>query len=326
MANRIAVMRQGEILDEGPALPLLREKHHPYTQRLAEASAHVPPRKTPPVLDSAAKADDRQPLLTVRDLIVEYPTPRRSLFHRPPPFRAVRGVSFDIFAGQTMALVGESGCGKSTLARAVLGLQCSASGTLAFDGFDIASGEAQAIADARREMQIVFQDPYGSFNPRHRVERLVAEPLFLRPELSREEKHQRVTEALDAVGLSPRDLAKFPHEFSGGQRQRLAIARALVNRPKLIIADEPVSALDVSIRAQILDLLADLRERFAIAYLFISHDLTVVRALCDEVLVMKEGAFVERGPVEKIFNNPAHAYTRELIAAAPDLERILAES
>ncbi|GIL03102.1 MAG: ABC transporter ATP-binding protein [Alphaproteobacteria bacterium] len=326
MADRIAVMRSGEILDHGPAVPLLRQRRHPYTRRLAEASAHVPTRRGAPILDRAARAEARRPLLEVRELVVQYPAARRGLFRRPPPFRAVRGVSFDIYSGQTMALVGESGCGKSTLARTILGLQRPASGTLVFDGLDIASGDGQAIAAARRELQIVFQDPYGSFNPRHRVERLVAEPLFLRPELGRAEKQERVARALEAVGLSAGDAAKYPHEFSGGQRQRLAIARALVNRPKLIIADEPVSALDVSIRAQILDLLSDLRDRFGIAYLFISHDLSVVRALCDEVLVMRQGEFVERGPVDEVFDRPSHPYTRELTAAAPDLERALAQA
>ena len=172
-------------------------------------------------------------------------------------------------------------------------------------------------------MQIVFQDPYGSFNPRHRVERLLAEPLYRETAMDAAQKRDRVIAALEAVSLSPRDLDKHVHEFSGGQRQRLAIARALVSEPRLIIADEPVSALDVSIRAQILDLLSELRDRLAIAYLFISHDLTVVRALCDEVLVMRGGKFLEAGPVEEIFTRPKDPYTRELLAAAPDLEAAL---
>jgi len=324
MADDIAVMRNGQVLDHGPAREILRERRHPYTRKLAEASAHVPPRLAPPLLDAEAKAQGRSPLLEVHALVLDYPRPRLNPFKPEPPFHAVRGVSFDVYPGQTMALVGESGCGKSTLARAILGLHRPASGSLVFDGHDVGGGDPGMIAAARRQMQVVFQDPYGSFNPRHRVERLVAEPLFLRPELSAGEKRGRVVEALEAVGLAAADMAKYPHEFSGGQRQRLAIARALVIRPKLIVADEPVSALDVSIRAQVLDLLNELRGRYGIAYLFISHDLGVVRALCDEVLVMRDGEFVERGPVASVFASPAHEYTRELIAAAPDLERTLA--
>jgi peptide/nickel transport system ATP-binding protein len=324
MADRIAVMREGIVVEEGSTLDVLAHSRHAYTQQLAEASAHVPVRHTPPVLTRDAQARSAKPLLSVRDLVCTYPRSHRYPFDRPEPFQAVRGVSFDVYSGQTMALVGESGCGKSTLSRAILGLHRPAGGTLSFDGVDIAGGDHEQITAARREMQIVFQDPYGSFNPRHRVARLVAEPLHLRPELSSDEKRRRVEEALDAVGLMRADMHKYPHEFSGGQRQRLAIARALVIRPKLIIADEPVSALDVSIRAQILDLLSELRDRLHIACLFVTHDLSVVRAFADEVLVMRAGRFVEHGPVEAVFEQPENAYTRQLLGAAPDLHRTLA--
>ncbi len=324
MADRIAVMKEGRIVEEGATHAVLAQSRQAYTKQLAEASAHVPARTTAPVLTREAEAEGEAPLLSVRDIVCEYPGRHRYLFDRPEPFRAVRGVSFDVYQGQTMALVGESGCGKSTLARTILGLHKPAEGSLTFDGHDIAGGDRDEITAARREMQIVFQDPYGSFNPRHRVARLVAEPLHLRPGLSPAEKRERVEEALIRVGLSPSDMHKYPHEFSGGQRQRLAIARALVIRPKMIIADEPVSALDVSIRAQILDLMSELRDRLRIACLFVTHDLSVMRALCDEVLVMREGVFVERGPVETVFERPEHPYTRQLLDAAPDLHRTLA--
>ena len=323
MADTLAVMRNGEILDHGPARELLRQRSHAYTARLAEASAHVPARVSPPVYSD--QPDAAPPLLAIRNLVCQYPGHRKSLFHRPEPFTAVNAISFDILPRQTMGLVGESGCGKSTLARTLLGLHKPASGKIDFDGLDIASGGKVAIREARREMQIVFQDPYGSFNPRHQVARLVGEPLHLRPELGRNEKRDRIARALEAVGLKPADMGKYAHEFSGGQRQRIAIARALVNQPKLIIADEPVSALDVSIRAKILDLLSELRDRLGIAYLFISHDLSVVRALCDEVMVMRHGEIVERGRANDIFTAPMRNYTRRLVAAAPDLERILAD-
>jgi peptide/nickel transport system ATP-binding protein len=252
------------------------------------------------------------PLLEVKGAVRDYALPRRRLFGAAPRFRAVDGVSLTVHAGECVALVGESGSGKSTLARAILGLEALQGGTIRL------GGEAVSPAmrpDLRRRMQVVFQDPYGSFNPRHRVGRLVAEPFHLggRPA----EAGARVAEALEEVGLSAADAAKFPHEFSGGQRQRIAIARALVTRPDLIVLDEAVSALDVSVRARILDLLADLQARHGLAYLFITHDLTVVRAVADRVLVMRAGRIVEEGATAGIFAAPAHAYTRALLDAAP---------
>jgi peptide/nickel transport system ATP-binding protein len=323
MADSVVIMRHGAIVEAGDAVPVLSRKRHPYTAALAEASSHIPKRESPPVLTDVAIAERREPLLEVQNLVCTYRMHQFGIFKSQPPFRAVDDVSFTIFERQTMALVGESGCGKSTLARTLLGLQSAAAGVIRFEGIDIGPGNEDAAVGARREMQIVFQDPYGSFNPRHKVERLLSEPLYNRPGLRHEEKQERVVGALNSVGLSTADLGKYVHEFSGGQRQRLAIARALVARPRLIIADEPVSALDVSIRAQILDLLGELRDRLGVAYLFISHDLAVVRALCDEVLVMRSGKIVESGPVDRIFNDPGKAYTRTLIAAAPDLETAL---
>ncbi len=319
MADDITVLKDGRVMEAGPTVPVLKRRRHPYTRQLAEASTHAPAKPAQPVTSAGAARDGLEPLLSVRELVCEYPGTRTSLFSRPSPFRAIDRVSFDLFTGQTMGLVGESGCGKSTLARTLLGLQRPASGAIEFEGEALEAADPDTYARARRHMQVVFQDPYGSFNPRHKVERLVGEPLHLVPGLAADQKRDRVVTALASVGLSAGDLDKYPHEFSGGQRQRLAIARALVTEPRLIIADEPVSALDVSIRAQILDLLAELRDRLSVAYLFISHDLTVVRVLCDDVLVMKDGRFIERGSAEELFAAPREAYTRELIAAAPDL-------
>jgi peptide/nickel transport system ATP-binding protein len=323
MADRITIVRDGEVMESGSAGEVLTRRSHPYTRRLAEASSHVPKRKTPPLLAVAARGEGISPLFRAEDLTCEYPGRRTGLFTRTELFRAVDSVSFEIYPQQTMALVGESGCGKSTLARCILGLHRQASGRMEFEGVDLSQGSERQVVEARKHMQIVFQDPYGSFNPRHRVGRLIAEPLFRSPELGRQEKADRVVEALQSVGLAAGDRNKFIHEFSGGQRQRLAIARALVGQPQLIIADEPVSALDVSIRAQILDLLSELRDRLGVAYLFISHDLSVVRAMCDEVLVMKNGRIVESGPVSELFAAPRHDYTKLLLSAVPDLETSL---
>ncbi|QDL90910.1 ABC transporter ATP-binding protein [Paroceanicella profunda] len=274
-----------------------------------------------------AEADGAQgpetPLLEIRNLVRAYPAPR-GLGPRRPAMRAVDGVSFTLRRGENLGLVGESGCGKSTLTRALLGLEATQGGSIRFDGAEIPAG-APVPRAVRQRMQVVFQDPYGSFNPRHRVERLVAEPFHLLDAPPRgRERRARVAEALESVGLSAADASKYIHEFSGGQRQRIAIARALVIRPDLIILDEAVSALDVSIRAQVLDLLAALSGRFGMSYLFISHDLGVVRAITDRVMVMRAGRIVEAGETEALFHNPQHPYTRELLAATPSLAAALA--
>jgi peptide/nickel transport system ATP-binding protein len=264
------------------------------------------------------------PLLAVENVVKDYPGRRSSLISRPRPFRAVDDVSFSIAEGQSVALVGRSGCGKSTLARMILALDRPSSGVIRLDGEDVGTLDGMALKRARRRMQVVFQDPYGSFNPRHKVERLVAEPLHL---LERQpagpERREQVAAALREVGLAPADMDKYPHEFSGGQRQRISIARAIITRPRLVVADEPVSALDVSIRAQILDLFADLNARLGIAYLFITHDLTVARAITDDVMVMDAGRIVERGRTGDVLDHPQSEAAKALVAAAPDLGRAL---
>jgi len=236
-------------------------------------------------------------------------------------FRAVDGASLRLSAGENLGLVGESGCGKSTLARAILALEGLQGGEVGLVGRPFAPG---APAEMRRDVQVVFQDPYGSFDPRWLVADLVAEPFHLldpRPDAA--ERRARVEAMLERVGLSASDADKYPHEFSGGQRQRIAIARALITEPKVVVLDEAVSALDVSVRARILDLLAELSDRLSVSYLFISHDLHVVRAITDRVMVMRSGKVVEEGETERVFAAPRHDYTRALLAATPDLEKAL---
>ncbi|MEP0521595.1 MAG: dipeptide ABC transporter ATP-binding protein [Hyphomicrobiales bacterium] len=312
LADDIVIMKSGEIVETGPAKTLFRNMNHPYTKTLFEASSHVPNR---PVDSQKAEV----PLLSVENVSRDYSLPRTRLFGAPAKFRAVNRVSFTIAQGESLGLVGESGCGKSTLTRAILGLEEVQEGRIQIDGTAVFSGH-RVNRDVRRKMQVVFQDPYGSFNPRHKVSRLVAEPFHLLDDPLRSmARKTAISEALESVGLHASDANKYIHEFSGGQRQRIAIARALIIKPKLIVLDEAVSALDVSIRAQILDLLADLSDRFSLTYLFISHDLSVVRSITDRVLVMKSGEIVEAGDTEIVFGNPQHAYTRSLIAAAPKL-------
>jgi peptide/nickel transport system ATP-binding protein len=264
-------------------------------------------------------------LLSVENLTRDYPGRRLSLFRRAAPTRAVDDVSFSMQPGRSVALVGRSGCGKSTLARMVLALDQPTSGAIHLLGKELIGKPETELKPARRNMQVVFQDPYGSFNPRHNVEKLVAEPLHvLQKQPSGAERREMVAQALHEVGLQPSDMGKYPHEFSGGQRQRLSIARAIITRPRLVVADEPVSALDVSIRAQILDLFADLNQRLGIAYLFITHDLTVARAITDDVMVMHEGRIVERGRTGEVLDNPQSEAAKALVAATPDLRRAIA--
>ncbi|MES2098334.1 MAG: ATP-binding cassette domain-containing protein [Pseudomonadota bacterium] len=256
-----------------------------------------------------------EPLLVVENLVKCYTLPRESLFQPAPVVEALRGVSFTVQAGRSLGIVGESGSGKSTLARQVMALEAPTEGRVTLLGRDLHALAPTALRAARRDFQMVFQDPYGSLDPRQRVGRIVAEPLI---GVDAGATHARVAESLDAVGLRASDADKFPHEFSGGQRQRIAIARALITRPKLIVADEPVSALDVSVQAQVLNLLADLQQHFGVTYLFVSHDLAVVDHVCDDVAVMRAGLIVEYGPTEQVLQRPAHAYTRALLAAMPE--------
>lgn len=327
MAARVAIMKDGELVEEGRTSQLMRGFNAPYSRRLLEASRHTPRRLASSPAVAGRKQKAPAPLLKVDGLTVGYPVPGTGflsrLTGRGGMMRAVNGVSLEVAEGESVGLVGESGCGKSTLARSILGLQKPSGGTILIEGEDPHEVRGEALRALRRKVQVVFQDPYGSFDPRQTVEQAIAEPLHLYPELKPAQKRRRVADALVSVGLTLQDGEKYPHEFSGGQRQRIGIARALVTEPKLIIADEPVSALDVSIRAQVLDLFASLQDRLGLSYLFISHDLTVVRAITDRVLVMNGGEIVEEGAATSVLTRPSHPYTKLLVASAPDLDTIL---
>jgi peptide/nickel transport system ATP-binding protein len=264
----------------------------------------------------APEATPQQPLAVAEQVTRHYRLPRETVFGPVPTVRALSGVSFTLHAGRNLGVVGESGSGKSTLARLVMALERPDAGVVRFNGQDLAALDALALRRARSGFQMVFQDPYGSLDPRRTVLQTVAEPLAMLHGTARAEQRERAREVLDAVGLRASDLDKYPHEFSGGQRQRIAIARALITRPQLIVADEPVSALDVSVQAQVLNLMQDLQDRYQVTYLFISHDLAVVDLVCDDVLVLQHGEMVERGATREVFKDPQHHYTRTLLAAA----------
>ncbi|HWJ86626.1 MAG TPA: dipeptide ABC transporter ATP-binding protein [Pelagibacterium sp.] len=312
MADTVAVMRDGRIVESGPVARVIGAPSHAYTRQLLAASQHAPHRER--------HGESQKPLLRVEAAVREYGVGRTPILGARKTLRALDGVSLAISAGESVGLVGESGSGKSTLARAIVGLDPLTSGAIEFSGQPVRAA-GRAARERLRDMQMVFQDPYGSFDPRHRVSRLVAEPLhLLGPDAPRgAELQARVAQALEAVGIDPGSADRYIHEFSGGQRQRIAIARALIVEPALIVLDEAVSALDVSIRAQILDLLAEISGRASVAYLFISHDLNVVRAITDRVLVMRVGKIVESGPTADVLDSPQHPYTKTLVAAAPRL-------
>jgi len=316
LADRIIIMRRGNILERGAARTLHRDKQHPYTTALFNASRHVPTR-------DASTVDTDNVLLSVKNVVRDYRLPRKRAFGKVQYFRAINDVSFQLYQGENLGLIGESGCGKSTLTRAILGLEPVQAGHIHLNDENVYAGK-RVDRQLRRKMQVVFQDPYSSFNPRHKVLRLVSEPMhLLAAQPDARTRREQVENVLLQVGMHSSDADKYIHEFSGGQRQRIAIARALVIKPRLIVLDEAVSALDVSIRAQILDLLADLSDRFQLSYLFISHDLSVVRSITDRVLIMKSGEIVEQGRTEAVFNHPEHPYTRALIAAAPFIKRLI---
>lgn len=260
------------------------------------------------------------PLIEIRDLYKDYPLPKKYLFKKAPVFSALKGITLDINRGINFGIVGESGCGKSTLARIVMALDTPTKGSVSFNGQDLFSVSAKDLKHLRRNFQMVFQDPYGSLNPRKTIQSIVAEPLdTLNETLSYPQKKDRVSRILTEVGLNTSDADKFPHEFSGGQRQRIAIARALITRPSLIVADESVSALDVSVQAQVLNLMMDLQEKYNLTYMFISHDLSVVEYITDQVAVIYLGQIVEQGTTRNLFGNPRHPYTQTLLYAVPDL-------
>ena len=311
VADRVAVMTQGEIVETGPVADVLRSPVHSYTRHLIESE----PKGAP------VEPDPEAPLvMETRELKVHFPVTRGILRRTVGFVRAVDGVTASVRRGHTLGIVGESGSGKTTLGLALLRLTQS-EGRIVFLGRDIQGWDPRSLRPLRRQMQVVFQDPYGSLSPRMTVGEIVSEGLRLHePQLTAGEQRQRVATALEEVGLGSGIEDRLPHEFSGGQRQRIAIARAMVLQPEFVILDEPTSALDRSIQAQIVDLLRAMQTRHRMAYLFISHDLRVVRALSHYVVVMREGKVVEEGPTAQIFNAPREEYTRALMAAALDLE------
>ncbi|MEN0644745.1 ATP-binding cassette domain-containing protein [Alkalicoccobacillus gibsonii] len=258
-------------------------------------------------------------LLEVNDLKVHFPIKAGILKRTVGHVKAVNGVSFNLEPGQTYGLVGESGSGKTTSGRAVIGLNEITGGQVLFNGQDITKGLKSGF-DFRKDIQMIFQDPYSSLNPKKRVIDIIAEPLRNFEKLTKVQEKERVKELLEKVGLNPESIYKYPHEFSGGQRQRIGIARAIALKPKLIIADEPVSALDVSVQAQVLNFLQEIQEELNLTYLFISHDLGIIRHICDRIGIMYKGRFVEEGTSDDIFNNPQHIYTKRLLSAIPDID------
>jgi len=273
------------------------------------------------------RIDSKEVLLDVQHVSQQYALPKPSLFAKAGHIQAVKDVSFQLTAGKSLGIVGESGSGKSTLARLVMALEKPTQGKVLFKGQNLNALPQDQLRHARSDFQMVFQDPYGSLDPRQKVLRIVTEPLHSTlnsgsgQALSAQDLKDRAAFALTEVGLRASDLDKYPHEFSGGQRQRIAIARALITRPSLIVADEPVSALDVSVQAQVLNLMMDLQDRFGLSYLFVSHDLAVINLMCDDVIVLQHGQVVEAGSADDIFQGPQHSYTQALLAAIPGLSQ-----
>jgi microcin C transport system ATP-binding protein len=311
MSERVYVMQKGEVVEEGSVAQVFKSPRHPYTQHLLAAE----PKGTPPSANPSAPV-----IVETDDLKVWFPIKAGFLRRTVDYVRAVDGLSLKLREGETLGVVGESGSGKTTLGLAILRLLASR-GPIAYVGKRIDGLKAKDMRPLRREMQVVFQDPYGSLSPRMSIGQIIEEGLtVLNRDLSYDQRRERVAVALTEVGLDPNSQDRFPHEFSGGQRQRIAIARAMVLEPKFVMLDEPTSALDMSVQAQIVDLLRELQKKHNLAYLFISHDLRVVRALSSYVIVMRAGKVVEEGSTEQIFRSPRDAYTRALLAAALNIE------
>ncbi|MGU3401410.1 ABC transporter ATP-binding protein [Brucellaceae bacterium D45D] len=327
VADRTVVMLRGDMVETGATRELFTNPKAAYTKsllasipRLGTMGDAVAPRRFPQVDPKTGEAKDgrvtkpvatdRKPILEASDIVVRFDLPNGRI-------HAVENVSFDLRPGETLALVGESGCGKSTTGRAIMRLLQPTSGSIVIDGLDVTNLGASALRSMRRNAQMIFQDPFASLNPRIRIGAAIAEPMLSHGIMNKKQAKERVAELLQQVGLAPAMADRFPHEFSGGQRQRISIARALALEPKLIVADEAVSALDVSVKAQVANLLMDLQEKHDLAYLFISHDMAVVERISHRVAVMYLGEIVEIGPRQAIFNNPQHPYTRRLIDAVP---------
>ncbi|BCM17010.1 ABC transporter ATP-binding protein [Mesorhizobium sp. J8] len=311
IADRVCVMTKGKIVETGPTREIFANPQHPYTKHLLAAE----PKGKPPAADPGAKS-----VMTGQDIKVWFPIKKGFFRKTVDHVKAVDGIDVTVRAGQTLGVVGESGSGKTTLGLA-LARMISSTGTITFNGRDIDQLSFSAMRPLRRELQIVFQDPFGSLSPRLSVSEIIEEGLKIHePNLSADQRDDKVVAVLKEVGLDPETRHRYPHEFSGGQRQRVAIARAMVLNPRFVMLDEPTSALDMSVQAQVVDLLRSLQAKHNLAYLFISHDLKVVRALANDVIVMRNGQIVEAGPSEQIFSSPQTDYTRALMAAAFKIE------
>ena len=305
IADRVCVMKSGEIVEEGPTAELFANPQHPYTQKLLAAE---PSGRPAPIPEGATE------LVSAKDLKVWFPIQRGLLKRTVGHVKAVNPMSLSVRAGETLGIVGESGSGKTTMALAIMRLIAS-EGEVRFQEQDLRQWSTRDLRRLRKDMQIVFQDPFGSLSPRMTCQQIIAEGLAIHEVDQHRKPRDLVADVMQEVGLDPATMDRYPHEFSGGQRQRIAIARAMVLRPKLVVLDEPTSALDMTVQVQIVNLLRDLQARYGLAYLFISHDLNVVRAMSHDILVMKAGDVIEQGPAEEVFANPKEEYTRHLLSA-----------
>ncbi|MFQ3324792.1 MAG: ABC-type glutathione transport system ATPase component [Pseudomonadales bacterium] len=310
IADRVLVMNKGEIVEQGSTSDIFNNTQHDYTRKLLAA---IPASAKPA---EYAFNNNQEEVLSIQNLTTQYST-TGGFFSKKQTMNAVIDVSLKLHKGEILGLVGESGCGKSTLSKTILQLVKATSGSIKLEGIELTTLNKHALKNTRKDLQIIFQDPYSSLNPRMSVFDALLEPLKLHSNLNKVALNQRIAELMQEVGLLPSDIRKYPHEFSGGQRQRIAIARALAVSPKVIIADEPVSALDVTIQAQIMKLLLGLVKKYQLSIIFVSHDLSVIRYLCDRTAVMNAGKIIELNNTEDVFNNPQHEYTKKLIGAIP---------
>jgi len=333
--DRMAVMYQGKIVETGATETILHHAQHPYTQSLLKSALHLQTssqtkedKLTNTEIDPLLKLTNLQQYYTLETNLIQQVFSKFTRFTKPDQntqtlevqpsvIKAVDDINLEIYPGEILGLVGESGCGKSTLSRTILQLVRPTSGRVEFQGVDLTQLSRGNLQTTRRQIQMIFQDPKACLNPLMTIGRSIADPLFIHKLATGTEAKQRVIQMLEKVGLSGADYDRYPSDISGGQQQRVAIARALITNPSLVICDEPVSMLDASVQAQVLDLMLDLKQEFNLTYLFITHDLSVARFLCDRIAVMNQGKIVELGATQKIFNHPEHPYTQKLLSAAP---------